>query len=135
MFKLDSTEPLICSDEVHIKDSKGEYVKSVCDVGLIYNYDQARAKCLEYGAQLFLATSQDEMNAVAEHADCVVGSGNLWIEGKKDNNCSILNGKPGSHFSKTRSTCTMGYYFYCEYTRTNIIKPVPSEFKLTQANQ
>jgi hypothetical protein len=135
MFKLVSTEPLICSTEVHIKDSAGDYVKSVCEVRLLYKYEQARTKCLEYGAQLFKDTSQDELNAVAAHADCMFGSGHVWIDGRIGDSFAFLYGEFGSNFFKTPITRIRGYYFYCEYKRTDIVKPVPSEFKLIQVNQ
>jgi hypothetical protein len=104
-------------------------------VRLVYKYDQARAKCLKYGAQLFRDTSQDELNAVAAHADCMFGSGHVWIDGRIGDNSATLYGEFGSNFFKSQITCTLGYYFYCEYKRTDIIKPVSSEFKLIQTNQ
>jgi hypothetical protein len=92
----------------------------VCEIRQNSTLDQARAGCLANKMQLFKAASQQELNAVAELADCVYGTGFLWIDGMKNGtNCDVLLTKAGSYFYRGTTLCSQSYYYYCEYKLAN----------------
>ena len=102
-----------CERASLVRDSDGKYVKTACDVALAQTYNDAQAKCEEFGMQLFQEKKPEDLNTILAHADAVYSAGHLWFEGKKKNQCSII--LRTLYFEKTTRPCGIVARFFCEF--------------------
>ena len=103
----------LCEKGSLVRDSEGKYVKTLCDVNLALNHNDAQAKCQQNGLQLFKVEKPEDLNMILAHGDAVYPAGHLWFDGKKRNQCNII--LRSIYFEKTTRPCSIVARFFCEF--------------------
>jgi hypothetical protein len=107
----------ICSVKRDLKDSNGNYLKSVCTVYQDKTYNDAAKFCAANNMTLYVAGSIDEKNALLEYSNIQWPFGTFWIEGNVTNyvNCSVVTNDIRILYDKAENPCIKLNYFNCEY--------------------
>jgi hypothetical protein len=111
--------PSVCDVSRDLKDSSGNYIKSVCTMYQDKTYDAAVTTCTANGMKIFNADSVDTENAMVSFSNVQWPYGNFWVEGKSGTICSAFSNDKKLSYFKTQSTCTLNAYFHCEYQSKN----------------
>jgi hypothetical protein len=98
LYQLYIPVPSVCDVTRDLKDSNGNYTKSVCTMYQDKTYDAAVTACTANNMDIFNADSVDTENAMVSYSNVQWPYGNFWVEG---------------------STCTANAYFHCEYQGEN----------------
>ena len=108
--------PSLCNNKRDLKDSNGNYQKTVCTVYQDKTYVEAVAMCSASGMKIFNAESVESVNAVISYSTSQYPFGTFWVEGKNGTVCSAIADVAQPNFLKTNSVlCTTKNYFNCEY--------------------
>jgi hypothetical protein len=122
-FLLLSSVPAICNVERDLKDSSGNYLKSVCTVYQDQTYDDAVKMCADNGMKIYNAASAASANAVIGYSDIQWPFGTFWIDGKSGSNCAVVTNDKRINFATANISCVAPNlltpppknYFHCEF--------------------
>jgi hypothetical protein len=99
-----------------LKDSNGNYLKTVCTVYLNYNQLSARVTCAAYGMLLYRFNTAEDEKALLDYSDDQWPYNRLWVEGGNTTRGQMVSNQELSSFEKISMPPVVTYnYFYCEY--------------------
>lgn len=104
-----------------MRSAEGEYLKTVCDVRRLRNYDNAVINCHRNGMQLFESTSDEDLTAILTYAISKWPYwGYLWVAGEKQGDqCSRAENSGEGFYEIVYKPCSSLAYHFCEYRRKN----------------
>jgi hypothetical protein len=115
---------LNCASTENLFDEKGFYLKSVCEMTIEKDYDEAVDKCIEMDMNLFQLSSAQVRKALYEFAYLryTRGAGSvLWVDAMRQSNsetrkCMSISNLDGE-FREKRKLCGEQNYFFCEFSK------------------
>lgn len=109
--------PTVCNVIRDLKDSTGNYLKTLCSVYKDQTYDEAVKTCAASGMKMYNADQTEAENALLTFSDLQWPLGTFWVEGKSGSNCSAVSNTNIVYFAKTSLACPSNAknYFHCEY--------------------
>jgi hypothetical protein len=117
---------LPCSSTDNLFDEKGIYLKSVCEMTIAMDYDEAGNECNGMDMRLFQMSSLPVKKALYDFAypRYPRGAGSvLWVDGMRLSNgvnetrkCMSISNISGE-FREKRNMCIDLNYFFCEFSK------------------
>jgi hypothetical protein len=112
--------PSICDVTRDLKDTNGNYTKSVCTVYQDKIYDDAVSTCTNNGMKIFNANAAVNDNALSSYSNIQWPYGTFWVEGKFGSLfslvCAASTDSGRTTFARSNISCVGINHFHCEFT-------------------
>lgn len=110
--------PSICAETYSINSTSKQYLKSICFIRISLNYTNARQNCLKNSMQLY---ELNDFTPEISRSEVFKFFNNrwppsyeLWVRGRKDSNCTILNNFSGN-FTDVMTSCSKIRWSVCQF--------------------